>query len=251
MSSIRIAAAQSASVAGDVAANVAIHCRFINAAAANGVDLLLFPELSLCGYELPLLGACTLKPGDAALLPIAELVARNQMTVIVGAPVASQSGRPHIGAITFLPDGTTSVYCKQYLHAGEEVFAAPGEIGALCHPLGVERYSLATCADTAHEQHASAASVSGASLYLASVLVSESGYAADAAKLQRYAERHRLAVLMANHSGPSGGYVTAGKSAFWSPGGERVVTAPGVGNCLVIVTGRGGDWQGEVVTVEA
>ena len=250
MSSIRIAAAQSASVAGDVAANVAIHCRFINAAAANGVDLLLFPELSLCGYELPLLGACTLKPGDAALLPIAELVARTQMTVIVGAPVTSQSGRPHIGAITFLPDGTASVYCKQYLHAGEEVFATPGEIGALSQPLGAERYSLAICADTAQEQHASAASASGASLYLASVLVSESGYASDAANLQRYAERHRLGVLMANHGGPSGGYVTAGRSAFWSPGGELVVAAPGVGGYLVIATGGGSDWSGGLVNVE-
>lgn len=251
MSSIRIAAAQSASVAGDLAANVAIHCRFINAVAASGVDLLLFPELSLCGYELPLLGACTLKPSDVVLQPFVALVARTQMAVIVGAPVASQSARPHIGAITFLPDGTTSVYRKQYPHAGEEVFAAPGEIGALRHPLGAERYSLAICADTAHAHHASAAAASGASLYLASVLVSEVGYVTDAANLQRYAARHRFGVLMANHGEPSGAYLSAGRSAFWSPNGELVVAAPGVGNCLVIVTGRGGDWQGEAVIVAA
>jgi predicted amidohydrolase len=251
MSSIRIAAAQSASVAGDVAANVATHCRFINAAAASGVDLLLFPELSLCGYELQLLGACTLKPSDAVLLPILELAARTQMTVIVGAPVASHSARPHIGAITFLPDGTTSVYWKQYLHAGEEVFAAPGEIGALRHPLGTESYSLAICADTAHAHHASAAAASGASLYLASVLVSEAGYALDAANLQRYAARHKFGVLMANHGGSSGAYLSAGRSAFWSPSGDLVVAAPGVGNCLVIVTGSGGGWRGEAVIVDA
>lgn len=250
MSSIRIAAAQSASAAGDVAANVAMHCRFINAAAASGVDLLLFPELSLCGYELPQLGACTLKPRDAVLLPIVELAARTQMTVVVGAPVASDSARPHIGAITFLPNGTTSVYRKQYLHAGEEVFAAPGDIGALRHPLGAESYSLAICADTARAHHASAAAASGASLYLASVFVSEAGYAVDAANLQRYAARHGIGVLMANHGGPSGAYLSTGRSAFWSPDGELVVAAPGVGNCLVIVTGRGGDWQGETVTVD-
>lgn len=251
MPSIRIAAAQSTSVAGDLAANVAKHCRFINAAAASGVDLLLFPELSLCGYELPLLGTCTLKPSDAVLLPIVELAARTQMTVIVGAPVASQSARPHIGAITFLPDGTTSVYRKQYLHAGEEVFAAPGEIGAWRHPLGTESYSLAICADTTHAHHASAAAASGASLYLASVLVSEAGYAVDAANLQRHAARHRIGVLMANHGGPSGAYLSAGRSAFWSPDGELVVAAPGVGDCLAIVTRRDGDLRGEVVTVDA
>lgn len=250
MSPIRIAAAQSASIAGDVAANVAIHCRFITAAAAAGADLLLFPELSLSGYELPLLGVCTVHPDDAALLPIVDLVARTQMTVIVGAPVASDSGRPHIGAITFQPDGTTSVYRKQYLHPGEEVFANPGEIGARRHPLGDEAYSLAICADTAHEQHASAASASGASLYLAGVLLSESGYAADASNLQRNAARYGLAVLMANHGGPSGGYVSAGRSAFWSPDGKLVIVAPGIGSYLVIGNGRGHDWSGAWVNVE-
>ena len=47
---IRIAAAQAPSVAGDIAANIAIHLRFIAAAQAEGVQLLVFPELSLCGY---------------------------------------------------------------------------------------------------------------------------------------------------------------------------------------------------------
>lgn len=51
---LRIAAAQSTSVAGDITANMLIHTRFINAAHQAGVALLVFPELSLCGYELPL-----------------------------------------------------------------------------------------------------------------------------------------------------------------------------------------------------
>lgn len=43
------------SVPADIAANVAAHCNFIAEASACGVDIVVFPELSLCGYELPLL----------------------------------------------------------------------------------------------------------------------------------------------------------------------------------------------------
>ena len=43
-------------------------------------------------------------------------------------------------------------------------------------------------------------------------------------------------VLMANHGGRSGAYQSAGRSAFWAPGGEPVVAAPGTGNTLVIAS---------------
>ena len=46
MSTFTIAAAQSFSVAGDLAANIARHLRFMAVAAEQGVDLLVFPELS-------------------------------------------------------------------------------------------------------------------------------------------------------------------------------------------------------------
>ena len=46
-----IAAAQSTSIAGEIAGNVAHHLRFGTIAAEHGAQLLVFPELSLTGYE--------------------------------------------------------------------------------------------------------------------------------------------------------------------------------------------------------
>lgn len=250
MSSLRIAAAQSVSAAGDVSANVATHCRFIAHAAAQGVDVLVFPELSLCGYELPLLRACALQPEADVLSPIRELSVAKAITVVVGAPVVSDSERVHIGAITFLPDGHASVYLKQYLHPGEERFAFAGEVGTRAHGVGSDAFALAICADITHEQHARAASAAGATCYLASVFVTEAGYATDSSLLQGYAARHGMATLMANHGGPSGEYVSAGKSAFWSPEGTLVIAAPGIGSCLVIASRSTGGWSGKLLTVE-
>lgn len=245
----RIAAAQSTSRACDLVANVATHCRFIAAAAEVGVELLVFPELSLCGYVLPSLASCIVAPDAALLAPIVALAAKNDMTVIVGCPVAGVHGKPHIGAIVCMPDGRTAVYAKQHLHAGETQFAVPCEGLALRYPFGELGFALAICADTAHASHAQAAAANGTLLYLASVLVSDGGYVNDAANLQGYAKQHAMGVLMANHGGPSGPYVSAGKSTFWKPDGELLVQAPGTGNCLVIASCKEGRWSGECVAV--
>src|SRR3990167_1574741 len=190
---MRLAAAQSISVPGDVPANVLIHLQFIAAAQEAGVDLLVFPELSLGGY---------------------------------------------------------SIYRKQYLHPNEETFATSGAVGCRRHALGGESFALGICADTNHQQHAEAAAASGASLYLTSVLFSVTAYAEDAGKLRRYAQQFDMGVLMANHGGRSGAYQSAGRSAFWAPGGEPVVAAPGTGNTLVIASKGASGWRGEVLAVE-
>lgn len=247
----RIAAAQSTSIAGNIVANVQIHTQFIIEAHQSGVDLLVFPELSISGYELPLLRDCVLKPTDTRLAPIRDLVRHTGMTVVVGAPFLQENRpAPAIAAFTFFPDGTSSVYCKQHLHPGEEKYATKGTAGSPSHRVGDESYALAICADTSHESHAKAAAATGASLYLASVLVSEAGYHADSAQLELYARLFNIGVLMANHGGPAGGYVSAGKSAFWAPGGQLVVGTPGAGNFLLIADKRAGHWRGEVRTVD-
>jgi predicted amidohydrolase len=46
-----IAAAQSTSIAGKIESNVANHLRFGTIAAEHGAQLVVFPELSLTGYE--------------------------------------------------------------------------------------------------------------------------------------------------------------------------------------------------------
>lgn len=84
-------------------------------------------------------------------------------------------------------------------------------------------YSLVICADSAPETHTQNAAMSGASHYLACIVLSDAGCAADCAKMQHYAEYFQLSVLMAYHGCPTGGCVSGGKSAFWVPGGKLVV----------------------------
>ncbi|MBI3144181.1 MAG: GFA family protein [Pseudogulbenkiania sp.] len=240
-----LAAAQSASVCGDIAANVSDHLRYVRTAADAGADIVVFPELSLCGYELALLAECILAPQDARLEPLRDAAREYRLTIVAGAPLDSGTARPHIGAIVFLPDGSTTLHSKQYLHDGEQAYASAGPGGPLLAVAG-EPLALAICADTAYAAHPQAAATAGAALYAAGVLVSEAGYPADAALLQRYAAEHGFGVLMANHAAPTGGWTPAGCSAFWAPGGELVAAAPGAGEWLVLARREADGWHGEL-----
>jgi predicted amidohydrolase len=149
-----------------------------------------------------------------------------------------------------LPDGRVSTYTKQHLHPGEELVFAPGSGGPTLRA-GGRTVALAICAEINHPEHAARAAALEASVYAAGVLITPDGYAADTALLERYAREHRMAVLMANHAGATGGWVSAGRSAIWSPGGTLIVASPGTEETLVIGRERNGAWTGVELPVGA
>jgi predicted amidohydrolase len=234
MAGLRIAAAQSATVPGGIAANVAHHCRFIDAAAQADVRLLVFPELSLSGYELPGMAATALDADDSLLAPLRERARASGMTIVAGAPLRNRNGLPFIGAIAFQPDGRTVSYRKHFLHPGEERHAAPGSaISCVIDVRGVP-VALAICADTTHQAHPHAAVIAGATLYVAGSLITPGGYDRDASELGQHAKQFSLGILMANHAFATGGHASAGRSAAWMPDGQLLVAADGQGELLVI-----------------
>ncbi len=247
MTNLDICAAQYCSVAGDLKANIDRHIQVMRRAANEGVEFLLFPELSLTGYEPSLARELALTPDAELLQPLRELAKQSGMTTVVGLPLRRPGSKEiWIGALVFAADGTRATYTKQHLHSGEEAVFSAGNGGALLN-ISSEHIALSICADFTYESHAQAAAQAGAGVYASSVLISDNGYTQDSGLLQRYAREYSLGVLMANHGGPSGGWVCAGRSAFWSPGGELVVSAADKGDCLIIARRRGGVWQGQIV----
>ncbi|MCC6538989.1 MAG: carbon-nitrogen hydrolase family protein, partial [Bryobacterales bacterium] len=229
---LTMAVAQSASVPGEVAANVAHHLRFVAEAAAAGVQLVVFPELSLTGYELRLAAACAITPDDARLAPLQGAAQQHAIAIVAGAPVRT-GALLHIASLAFLPDGAVSVYTKQHVHASELPVFAPGAGG---HDLTVagQRVARAICFDAAHPEHAAAAAAREAGIYAASVMIDAAGYARKTTLLAGYAREHRLTVLMSNYSGVTGGETSAGGSAIWGADGRLLATAPPAGEALLI-----------------
>jgi predicted amidohydrolase len=241
-----IAAAQTISVPGDVSRNVAGHLRFATVASEHGVRLLVFPELSLTGYEPALARLNAVGIQSALLDPLRRIAADAHMTLVVGAPVLGDSDELLIAAIVVHADGSVSIHPKEYLHPGEEAVFTAGSGGPVL-PIEDATLALAIRADTTHPEHAASAAARGASIYAAGVLIAGSGYGPDTAQLTAYARKHRMAVLMANHGGETGGWKPAGKSAIWSDEGRVVATCSGTGEVLVVGRKHEGVFSGRLV----
>ncbi|MBI2687156.1 MAG: carbon-nitrogen hydrolase family protein [Acidobacteria bacterium] len=243
---LTIAAAQSASIPGNVPRNVSHHFRFAEIAADRGVQLLVFPELSLIGYELDIASSNIVRPESSDFDPLRELAAQADMTVVAGAPVLGDGGRLHIASLIFRPDRTVAVYTKEHVHESEAGVFAPGP-GAMPFPVNDASVALAICADATHPQHAAKAATAGANVYAVGVMITADAYARKAGLLQNYAQHHRMAVLMANYSGVTGGCVPAGRSSIWSEDGRLLVASTGAGEELIIGRRRRTRWEGAVV----
>jgi predicted amidohydrolase len=233
-----IAVAQTTPVRGDVPANVAQHLELVDVAAKERADALVFPELSLTGYELDLAAELSFTENDPRLAPLRGAAMGHAMTLIVGAP-ARVDTRLHIGAFILSPDGGVDLYTKHHLGAfppsaccdgiippAEATVFQPGDRNPFVR-LGDRLAAVAICADTGRSSHPQAAAECGARAYLASMFVIPSEFERETASLRTYAARHSMVVAFANYGGPTGGLASAGRSAIWNERGEVVVQLGG------------------------
>ncbi|MDN3640604.1 carbon-nitrogen hydrolase family protein [Simiduia curdlanivorans] len=244
--SFSIAAAQIPAIKGKLSVNARAHMQVVAQAHAEGVNCLVFPELSLTGYEPTLAASMALSVNDPCFVLLAQQAKRYQMTIIVGGPVET-GAKPAIGAFIIQPSGQIKIYRKLFLHEGEAAFFQPGHEHYLL-ALDGHRLLNAICADTTHPEHAAACRTYEASIYAAGVLITEAGYGPDTEQLQGYAKAHNVLVVMANHCADTGGFAPAGKSAIWDSRG-LVSGAESLESCLVIATQHDDQWHGRCVAL--
>jgi predicted amidohydrolase len=257
-----IAVAQTVPVRGEVDANLSEHLRLARFAADAGPDVLVFPELSLTGYELDLAESLAFTEEDARLAPLIGIARTSSITLIVGAPVR-RAGRLHIGAFIISPGTGVTLYTKHHLGAfsdaarcdgivppAEATVFEPGDLYPLIR-FDACTAAVAICADTGRPSHPAAAAARGATTYLASMFVVPSDFPRETANLEEYAARHGMAVAFANFGAPSGGLRSAGRSAIWSPTGERLVELPADGAGVAVAIESAEGWRTERITAGA
>lgn len=246
MAEFKIAAAQVASVRGDIARNIEAHVAAIMTAARHGVSVLVFGELSLTGYEPDLAAELAMTPTDHRLTPLCDLARQHQIEVIVGAPLRADTAKPALAAILISANGTMRTYRKMHLGASEQAYFEPGD-RPLTFAASGPTIGLAICADASQPAHPQACADLGASIYAASVFMNAQWYAADVPRLAGHAARYRMLTVMANHAASIGTYTSVGKSAVWAPDGALLAQAQGVENALVIASSDEVRWRGEVI----
>jgi predicted amidohydrolase len=197
-------------VAGDVSANAVAHAVLIRAAAARVV---VFPELSITGYELD---APVLDPADPRLAHLVDVCAMTGTTALIGAPVAG----PSIGVLAVDAGGVSVAYRKQHPGGDETPRFQPGPGPAMIEVAGW-RLGLAVCRDTGIASHAAGTAELGIDAYVAGLTDHADEDVVQERRALRIAADHGVWVAFASFAGPTGGGYreTAGRSGIWAPDG--------------------------------
>ncbi|MBN2886537.1 MAG: NAD+ synthase [Chromatiaceae bacterium] len=228
--SVRARILQFNPLVGDIAGNAERIIAELDAARAAGVDLLVLPELALCGYppEDLLLRPEFMQRVEAALEHIRP--ATQGLALVLGYPRAALGGLFNVAGVW--RDGERLVeYAKQvlpnYSVFDEKRYFQPGAQAVLFEHRGL-RIGLSVCEDIWHEEPGRQAAEAGARL-LVNLNASpfHAGKAAEReALLERRAREQGLSILYANLVGGQDELVFDGASFAVDAGGSVVARAP-------------------------
>lgn len=222
--------------------NLAAHVRWIEQARQQGAQLLLFPELSLTGYQL---GRNTpqvaMSADDPRLRQLASLAA--QMTVVVGFVEQASPGE-YYNAMALLQDGEVqAVHRKLNLptYGGLEEGKWYSRGNSLTRTTVREGWSASTliCADLWNPALVHCALLQRPELLLAPINSASAIVSDEFSNEQNwltnvgfYAMTYGVPVLMANRYGAEGDAWFWGGSRILGPRGELLVQAE-EGECLI------------------
>ncbi len=243
-SRVRIGLAQIDCRLGDVGANVEHHLRWISQARDQGVELLIFPELSLTGYRLLHLTSRVSLPASAPeLRRLAE--AAGSMAVVVGFVEESDRGVLHNTAALLTHERPHLLHRKLYLPTyglfqEERFFRAGRRLDLAAFSWG--KTGILICEDLWHPELARRLAFAGSRLLIVpSAGPGRVGAGELPANHERWETLTRATamlnscwILYCNRVGWEEGSFYAGSSHVVRPGGEVLDRAPVLDEHLLV-----------------
>lgn len=176
-----VSLAQINSECGNVEKNLEKMCGLIETAASSDAKLVVFPEMSLCGYmvmdgkDFETFYRCVQQPDSYPVRKIASTASELGIHVVFGAPMENPARRGviHNSAVLVEPSGKIHVYNKLHLPTGrygegtffEHMYCKPGDSLKLCST-SLGKIGLQVCRDFAFPEAARAYCYAGADLII-------------------------------------------------------------------------------------
>jgi predicted amidohydrolase len=189
--------------------------------AEASADLIVFPELFLCGYELKGIDARAVALDDPPLRSIAEAAARMRTAVVLGFAERTSSGLANSVACMSREGALAGVYRKTALFGNERDVFEPGRELVVVDLAG-KLAGLLICFDIEFPEPARQLALAGAEVLVTASANMEPFYADHELASRSRALENRLPHLYANAVGTAGALRFVGGTRSVGPDGEVV-----------------------------
>jgi predicted amidohydrolase len=215
---MRICAAQTKPIKGDFEENIKEHLSLIELASQGNADVVIFPELSISGYEPSLAKELATTAEDKRFDIFQAKSDQYDMVIAIGSPVLN-NGDICIGMLVYQAQKKRTTYLKKHLFHTEKGFFKSGQSVTNLNIKGIN-IGLAICYELSVPEHQKTAFEKGAEIYIASVVESKEGIDKSINKMSKIASNFSMITLMSNCIGISGEFQCAGLSSIWNQKGE-------------------------------
>lgn len=217
---MKIALAQIRSSAENIDENIQKHIKFIYEAVTEGAKLIIFPELSLTGYEPALAGKLAFELDDDRLRIFQGISNERDIIIGVGIPLKTE-GLPCISICVFHPYQHRQIYSKRYLHPDEEIFFMPGQENN-GYIRNCENICISICYEASIPDHPQHAHLIGTAYYINSSAKWAHNIDKGLMTLSNIAKTYQMTVFMVNYVGMMNGDECVGKSTVWDAQGQII-----------------------------
>ncbi|HEV7367475.1 nitrilase-related carbon-nitrogen hydrolase [Arenibaculum sp.] len=241
---LRVAAAQTHSHLGDLEANLKDHLAIIDAARSQGIEVLLFPEMSLTGHSAgPDTPRLAITRDSEQVRQLAE--AAGSMTVIFGLIEEGIAAQFYNSAFAVREGELIFIHRKlslaTYGQLEDGKYFAAGRFVETIHFDNAWRAGLLICNDLWNPAMVHLAALHGATLLFAPISSAAEAVGGEfdnpgnwEVNLRFYAMTYGMPVVMANRVGREGSLSFWGGSRILDPFGRTLATAQGDEPQLVV-----------------
>lgn len=254
MTTIRLGLAQMRSEKGDWAGNLKSVEEYMARANEQGCDIVVFPEMSLSGYNDPALYPESIQTLDSAL--VGKFVSLTGRYGIVGSAGFIEAnpvgGKPFITQVIAQNGEMLGSYRKRHVVDEEAEWFSGGHdapVFEIALPHGIVKAAVAICADSDNPEVFADAASGGAKLILHSSAPGLYGRRTDeeswqrgfdwykghlAERLPKYAQEHGITIAVATQTGKTVDEDFPGGSFVFGADGEVLAESPDFREMLLV-----------------
>lgn len=215
---MKVSVAQLEAVNGDIEKNITTHLELIDIAVKNNARSIVFPELSITGYEPKLAKDLAFDLNDERLVQFQNISKSKNITISIGLPLKGEI-KPSSAMLIFNPDKEVTVYSKQELPEEEKKYFEAGN-----KSISVEienlKFTPALSYESSLKKNWTQLKSLKPDIYVASVFTSISGIMQGLINFSNLASDNKLIVLKSNSIGKADNRISTGKSSVWNTKGD-------------------------------